>query len=528
MRPEPTTPFVPPAIRNGVLVLGGYGLRVAVERRHLIVSDGIGKDRRWGRFSKATCGLRRLVILGHTGTVSLEALRWLHDVGASLMQIDADGRVIIASGPVHLNDARLRRAQALAVANGLGLKIARDLAHAKMTGQASVVESLAESAGAFAVIQRANDALWHAETVERLRILEAEAAKAYWDAWRFMPVRFGQRDKKRVPDHWRAFGMRASPFTGSPRLAANPANALLNYVYAILEAEARIATLAVGLDPGLGMLHADQRSRDSLVCDVIEPVRPQVDAWVLSLLRDRTFGIHNFAETRQGVCRVLPPLTRLLAETAPTWRRAVAPVAERIAHKLLDGKNGETRNHQRALATPLTQTHRSAGRDRVRRHPHRVPASDSPTMPQACRMCGVILDKLGRLYCDDCLLEARQDVAKPWSSKGLKTLANLRAEGKDPAHGGKAARKRGRRVAQFKRETAGWQQVHGDSYVSRYFVRNVLPKLKRMSLGEMTRRTGLTPGYCSFIRRGMRVPHPRHWDALRRVGTDTGNSGFVV
>jgi hypothetical protein len=44
----------------------------------------------------------------------------------------------------------------------------------------------------------------------------------------------------------------------------NPANALLNYLYAILEAEARIAILSMGLDPGMGVLHADLKARDSL------------------------------------------------------------------------------------------------------------------------------------------------------------------------------------------------------------------------------------------------------------------------
>lgn len=51
----------------------------------------------------------------------------------------------------------------------------------------------------------------------------------------------------------------------------------------------------------------------------MEPVRPQVDAWVIKLLQERTFSIHDFAETNQRVCRVLPPLTQLLAETAPTY-----------------------------------------------------------------------------------------------------------------------------------------------------------------------------------------------------------------
>jgi hypothetical protein len=37
------------------------------------------------------------------------------------------------------------------------------------------------------------------------------------------------------------FGARVSPLTGSPRLAVNPPNAVLNYLYAILESEARLS-----------------------------------------------------------------------------------------------------------------------------------------------------------------------------------------------------------------------------------------------------------------------------------------------
>ena len=118
--------------RNGVLLLSGYGVRVAVERSHLTVEDGVGADRRAARFPRATRDLRRLVVLGHSGTVSFDALRWLSDVGAGFVQLDNDGRVIVAAGPTGLQDARLRRAQAQAFENGVGPAIARELAREKL------------------------------------------------------------------------------------------------------------------------------------------------------------------------------------------------------------------------------------------------------------------------------------------------------------------------------------------------------------------------------------------------------------
>jgi hypothetical protein len=103
---------------------------------------------------------------------------------------------------------------------------------------------------------------------------ERHGARICWDAWAAVPLHFARRDLKKVPRHWCAFGSRQSALSGSPRNAATPANALLNYLYAILEAETRIALLTVRLDPRLGLLHTDQPSRDSLACDVMEPVRP--------------------------------------------------------------------------------------------------------------------------------------------------------------------------------------------------------------------------------------------------------------
>jgi hypothetical protein len=54
------------------------------------------------------------VFLGHTGYLSLDALRWLADVGIAWIHLDPDGRVLSTSASLGLNDPRLRRAQALA------------------------------------------------------------------------------------------------------------------------------------------------------------------------------------------------------------------------------------------------------------------------------------------------------------------------------------------------------------------------------------------------------------------------------
>jgi len=55
---------------------------------------------------------------------------------------------------------------------------------------------------------------------------------------RDVQLNFSKADAARIPEHWKRFGSRVSPLTNSPRLAVNPANAILNYLYAV-KTEAR-------------------------------------------------------------------------------------------------------------------------------------------------------------------------------------------------------------------------------------------------------------------------------------------------
>src|ERR1700682_2313507 len=113
------------APRNGVVTLFGYGIRAQVERGHFVLKDGIGPDRREARLSRVGHGLRRLVVIGADGIISLAALRWLADQDAAFVMLDRNGSHLAVSGPVCAYDARLRRAQGLADSSHTGLQIVR-------------------------------------------------------------------------------------------------------------------------------------------------------------------------------------------------------------------------------------------------------------------------------------------------------------------------------------------------------------------------------------------------------------------
>ncbi len=501
-------------VGQSVLVLTGYGIHIGVERGQLVFADGVGRDRRSGTLNRATCSLKRLVVIGHAGTVTLDALRWLHDIGAAFVHLDADGQVIVANGPSGLNDARLRRAQALAATNGVGIDIARDLLRAKILGQREVLQRLPDSRQCTSVLDQALLDLDGVDSSVRLRAVEAQAATAYWTAWSSVSVRFSKKDQFRLPAHWSIFLTRSSPLTKSSRGSSNPINTLLNYLYAILETEVRLAILAMGMDPGMGMLHADLKGRDSFVFDVIEPLRPAVDDHVLTFLEKRTFSAQEFFETREGVCRLMPPMAKVLAVMGPQLAKVTAPVVEQVAQRLAE--------HQGTAATPLriptllSQANRSAGREGVRTA-MKKPAREIPVAaPNACRECGTVLTGNGRKYCDECLPTYQLEQATSFGEAGRAKLAELRASGRDPSQSREARKHRGKKNSQRMQEQKVWEAEHDREADPDVFRRDILPKLRGVSLGMMANATGLSQQYCSQIRRGLKVPHERHWEALAK------------
>jgi hypothetical protein len=46
------------------------------------------------------------------------------------------------------------------------------------------------------------------------------------------------------------------------------------------------------------------------------------------------------------------------------------------------------------------------------------------------------------------------------------------------------------------------------------FRREILPLIQEVPLRRLVEATGLSLRYCSLIRRGERIPHPRHWHVL--------------
>ena len=293
--------------RHGVLTLVGYGIQVRVDRGHLVVADGIGAERHNYRLPRVGHGLKRLVVVGCDGSVSLAALKWLGSQDAAFVMLERNGKTLCVTGPVGSSDAKLRRAQALAIGNGVGLQICRKLIDAKLQGQEQVLRERLNCQPTADAIARFRNKLSEAESFDAIRNLEANAASSYFREWRDLPVTWPKADLQKIPDHWRFVGSRQSPLTGGPRLAVTPVHAILNYCFALLEAETRLAISALGMDAGLGAgLHTDTANRDSLAFDILEPVRPQVETWLLDWVKREPLRRVDFSKLQQATAVSCP------------------------------------------------------------------------------------------------------------------------------------------------------------------------------------------------------------------------------
>lgn len=488
--------------RTGVLTIHGFGIRVRVHSGHLEIEDGVGPERRKLRFARVTHGLQRLVLIGSDGFITLEALRWLTAQDVAFVMLERDGKVLCVTGPVRPSDARLRRAQALATQSDVALRIARELIDKKLEGQERVARDKLNASESADAIHRYRSELAESETLGSVRLIESKAASAYWGAWRTLKITFPRKDEPRLAEHWRVFGARISPLTHSPRLAVNPANAILNYLYALLESESRLASAALGLDPGIGVLHVDTPARDSLACDLMEPARPHVDEFLLDWIMRESLKREWFHEERDGNCRLMSSFASRLSETASTWTRVVAPFAEWVAQTLWNSARNPEWKHKALLPTRLTQRRRTEAKgiyDTCLR----------PTTPQPeriCRGCGASLRR-GTTHCGAC--------ARSESSRNMREAAKL---GRIATHSARAEELRANTQRQHAAAIKAWAPSEHPKWLTEaVYLKQIQPVLRNCTVSSIATILGVSLPYATKIRQGRSRPHRRHWQALSRL-----------
>lgn len=131
--------------------------------------------------------------------------------------------------------------------------------------------------------------------------LEAQAARAYWPAW-LQTIHAEAAGRAAVPDFRRD--------------ADGPApNNLLNYGYAVLRAAVARALVCAGLFPALGLKHSNRSNAFCLADDLVEPLRPMVDAAVSGLARQGVLELGP--DSKKALLGLLASDVELAGQTGP-------------------------------------------------------------------------------------------------------------------------------------------------------------------------------------------------------------------
>jgi CRISPR-associated protein Cas1 len=337
------------------LLLIGFGSSVVVKDRSLVIregrfsplsftcyANGEFREPKLLKFRPRQLPYDSVIVEGHSGMITFEAINWLMHHSTPVFMLDYDGSLISAIMPPQPIRGDLRRAQVEAhLDSEKRVAVARSFIEAKLERSDQMLNWLGESHDIERDIRSFREeahGLGHAKTVDEIRNVEARAAETYWRAFqKAVPVKL-------------EFKSRSTKARNRQYNASDPVNALLNYGYAFLQSSVRRAINTTGLDASLGYLHEDQPATTPLVYDFQEPYRWLVDYVVLRMVLSRAFSWDDFYFTGGDYrLRIKPPLLDRYAELLReqfnsgvmyggkrlTWDTLILRKCQELAHYLL-------------------------------------------------------------------------------------------------------------------------------------------------------------------------------------------------
>lgn len=223
------------------------GLHLSMQRGFLLISKS-GEE--VGRVPLDD--VAAVIIHAHGVTWSTSVAVALAERGALLVLCDSAHRPVAVCLPLDGHHAQNLRIRAQwAAGKPLHKQVWRQVVVSKVRWQAAVLDSYGHPTGAF-------DRLARAVRSGDPDNIEAQAARRYWPT--LMGPEF-RRDR-----------------------TAEGANSLLNYGYTVLRALVARTLVASGLHVSIGVHHANRGNAFALADDMMEPLRPLVDALTVRCL----------------------------------------------------------------------------------------------------------------------------------------------------------------------------------------------------------------------------------------------------
>ncbi|MCC7577130.1 MAG: CRISPR-associated endonuclease Cas1 [Methanomethylovorans sp.] len=185
-----------------------------------------------------------------------------------------------------------------------------------------------------------SEKLKKAKTIREIMGVEGGVAWKYWNEF-----------SKAIPEKY-DFCSRIEQYR-RPVATGDMVNVMLNYGYALLEAECLRAINTVGLDAHVGFLHEMNPSKNSLAYDLQEPFRFLVDLAVINLVETEKIDTKDFIRTESyslrlkpsGAKKVTEEFQNLMNKKVPyqknsvTWNYAILLKTRELVQYLIEKRN---------------------------------------------------------------------------------------------------------------------------------------------------------------------------------------------
>lgn len=233
------------------------------------------------------------IVLGRNAQITTQTVFSMLEQKIPIVYIDDHGNIVGHIQNTNQSPQRLFRQLSIFRDAADSFELSKEIIIEKINNQSNLLKQYAKTKKSEELNALAQKVKCYAERAEKvstpdeLRGMEGMASKNYFNGFSMILDQ----------ELWAWKGRSQHP-------GKDPVNALLNYGYAFLEREVRVAALMNGLDLRIGFLHANDGRKDALVFDLMELFRqPVIDRLVLSLCNLRVMKPDHFERSKTD-CRL--------------------------------------------------------------------------------------------------------------------------------------------------------------------------------------------------------------------------------
>src|SRR3989344_2471607 len=280
-----------------LLLLNGHGISMRVDGAKLHIRDGrystTEEPEEWV-FAPKRIDVDNIVIYGRNGNITLDAIRWTIKHNVQISILDWNGKLLTTMLPPESVQVKTKFAQYAAYKDAkLRVEMAKKLITAKFVKTQLVLDWLKQR---YPTVNNdfshESGRLGGMSTIGDIMMLEGRVASFYW-----------QELVKVLP---KKYEFETREYRKKPWGAGDMVNCMLNYGYAILEAECMRAINSAGLDVHVGFMHSASMGKNSLAYDMQEPFRFLIDLAVISALEKGIMQKNDFIRTENYNLRLRP------------------------------------------------------------------------------------------------------------------------------------------------------------------------------------------------------------------------------